>query len=75
MKKILFFIIIILITSSCSSNKKEKRDTTELWSKAMPTGQIIKRSGTKLTSETASESGLAEKDAKNRLQLGYNFSK
>ena len=70
MKKILFFIIIILITSSCSSNKKEKRDTTELWSKAMTTGQIIKRSGTKLTSESARESGLAEKDAKNRLQSG-----
>lgn len=36
----------------------------------MTTGQIIKRSGTKMTSEKARESGLAEKDAKNRLQSG-----
>ena len=36
----------------------------------MTTNQIIKRSGTKLTSEKQRRSGTAERDAKNRLKSG-----
>ena len=59
----------MLFLSSCSS-KKEKKDTSELWSKAMTTGEIIKRSGTKLTTQKQREAGVTEADAKNRLISG-----
>ena len=71
MNKITKLIIVfsILFVGSCSSNK-EKKDTSELWSKAMTTERIIKRSGTKLTSQKQRESGLTERDALNRLKTG-----
>ena len=71
MNKITKLIIVfsILFVASCSSNK-EKKDTSELWSKAMTTERIIKRSGTKLKSQKQRESGLTERDALNRLKTG-----
>tara|TARA_B100000029_G_C17579144_1_gene959068 strand:+ start:1982 stop:2581 length:600 start_codon:yes stop_codon:yes gene_type:complete len=71
MNKITKLIIVfsILFFASCSSNK-EKKDTSELWSKAMTTERIIKRSGTKLKSQKQRESGLTERDALNRLKTG-----
>ena len=60
---------VLVCLTACSSNK-EKKDTSELWSKAMTTGEIIKRSGTKLTSEGQRASGVTEADAKNRLISG-----
>ena len=71
MNRIFHFVIILLLLflSSCSS-KKEKKDTSELWSKAMTTGEIIKRSGTKLTTQKQREAGVTEADAKNRLISG-----
>jgi len=71
MNKMLHFLVIffILTLTACSSNK-EKKDTSELWSKAMTTGEIIKRSGTKLTSERQRTSGVTEADARNRLMTG-----
>ena len=71
MIKIFNFTIILslFLLTACSSNK-EKKDTSELWSKAMTTGEIIKRSGTKLTSERQRASGVTESDAKNRLMSG-----
>ena len=71
MNKITKLIIVfsILFVGSCSSNK-EKKDTSELWSKAMTTERIIKRSGTKLPSQKQRASGLTERDALNRLKTG-----
>ena len=71
MNRIFHFTIILLLffLVACSS-KKEKKDTSELWSKAMTTGEIIKRSGTKLTGEGQRASGVTEADAKNRLISG-----
>ena len=71
MNKLLNFSIIILLLflGSCTS-KKEKKDTSELWSKAMTTEQIIRRSGTKLTNPKQRASGLTERDALNRLKSG-----
>ena len=70
MNKLFHFIIIFLFLVSCSSNNKEKKDTSELWSKAMTTSEIIKRSGTKLKSEQHRQSGITESDALNRLRSG-----
>jgi len=69
MNKFFLFIIIFLFLVSCSSNK-EKKDTSELWSKAMTTSEIIKRSGTKLKSEKQRLAGVTESDALNRLRSG-----
>ena len=71
MRKVLNLLLIIFIffLCACSSNK-EKKDTSELYSKAMTTKYLVKRSGTKFTSEKARESGLMERDVKTRLQTG-----
>ncbi len=67
--KHLIFIFIVFFLFSCTSNK-EKKDTSELWSKSMATQDIIKRSGTKLTTQKQRDAGVTERDAMNRLRSG-----
>lgn len=66
--RLIVFVFLFFLVA-CSSNK-EKKDTSELWSKSMATQDILKRSGTIFTSPEARDSGLAERDAKTRLQSG-----
>jgi len=68
--KYIIFLSVVFFLFSCTSNNKEKKDTSELWSKSMASQDIIKRSGTKLTSKKQRESGVTERDALNRLRSG-----
>ena len=65
----LIILLFTFLSVACSSDKP-KKDTSELWSKSMATQDILKRSGTIFTSAQARDSGLAERDAKTRLQTG-----
>ena len=62
---IISFLLIFIF--SCNSNKSEE-EMKELWSKAQTTGEIVNRSGTKFN--TATNKGLALRDAETRLQSG-----
>ena len=66
----LVLVLLLLLPVACSTKKGEKKDTSELWSKAMTTRELVKRSGTKFTSQKARDSGLMERDIKTRLQTG-----
>ena len=74
-----FFVLLlaVIFLTSCSVIQRKPRDeqgnvkdTSELWSKAMTSRAIIERSGTTFKSAQARDSGLAMKDAKNRLMTG-----
>jgi len=59
----LFLIFIV----SCNKNLSEE-EKAELWSKAQTTGEIINRSGTKISSSNRKEAALS--DAETRLSSG-----
>ena len=62
--------MLLLAPLACSTKKEEEKDTSELWSKAMTTRELVKRSGTSFKSSKARDSALMERDIKTRMQSG-----
>ena len=52
---------------SCNKNNK---DTSELWAKSQASGDIIRRSGTLLSTNNPQDKKIALEDAQNRLRTG-----
>ncbi len=67
--KILTFGFILFFLSSCNKNMSDDQKK-EMWSKAQTTGEIYKRSGSKLPNSTANQKAKAMRDAETRLVTG-----
>ena len=67
--KALILIFFMLFVVSCNKNLTEE-EKKELWSKAQKTGEIYKRSGSKMPNSTDAQKERAMQDARTRLTTG-----